>query len=97
MFAYNKNKFAYGERGSMYSAGQGVNRDYPCSSWLYYVTDKTEHNNTAFLFTCGSVYDCLCRPGYAELTPLIGHRREKTCLRGLRTTKAQTSLRIRAV
>ena len=96
MFAYNKNKFAYGERGLFYSAGQGVNRYIRAAVGLY-VTDKTEHNITAFLFTCGSVYVCLCRPGYAELTPLIGHRREKTCLRGLRTTQAQTSLRIRAV
>ena len=33
-----------------------------------------------------------CLPGLSA----YGHRRKKTCLRGWRTTKAQTSLRIRA-
>ena len=86
----------------MVSAAQSIQRDRGLIVIIraavgLYITDKTEHNITAFLFTCGSVYDRLCRPGYAELTPLIGHLREKTCLSGLRTTKAQTSLRIRAV
>ena len=31
-----------------------------------------------------------------ELGTIYGHRREKTCLRGLRTSKAQTSMRIYA-
>ena len=34
---------------------------------------------------------------YYEVLSLIGPQHEKTCLRGLRTTRAQTSLLIRAV
>ena len=37
-------------------------------------------------------------PSLIEVTlTIFGPRRVKTCLRGLRTTKAQTSLRFRAV
>ena len=53
---------------------------------------------------CKEVYHVCCKTWNGEETRKVnatvhdnGHRREKTCLGGLRKTEAQTSLRIRAV